>query len=368
MFHGSYSTNELVPAFLELLDVAVTVALLLFYQVVQPALVRLQVQVLLHLFPEVFDLRGRAVGKMVKLGDGQIPIILVQVEFLEDVPALLEVAIDGVAVVIDGKAEVEQLLYLLVLQGRSGADVCLVEALLELEQGARVDLHLLGARQQVHEPLEVLEEAALAAALDLEVLVAQELLQHLVLVDELRVDEAVQHLLEPVLPVVEELLVHSSEVGEVGLQALLRRQLGQDEALVPAAEVVHEPLELGVPAVDLVALEHDVVFEDGLEEALAELVVASYLHGFLGSDVHDLRLGDLEQQLLGALLLVGKVAHSVLVDDVLFDDLQLLLRGEMHFRPRFFLFQGHLFDWLRHGLAASHCLALPTLFSLCWLL
>lgn len=61
------------------------------------------------------------------------------------------------------------------------------------------------------------------------------------------------------------------------------------------------------------------VFEDGFEEVLAELVVACYLHRFLGFDAHHLGFGQLQQHLLGVLVIVGQVADSVFVDHVLLD-------------------------------------------------
>lgn len=72
------------------------------------------------------------------------------------------------------------------------------------------------------------------------------------------------------------------------------------------------------------------VFEDGFEEVLAELVVACYLHGFLGLDAHHLGFRDLQQHLLGVLVIVDQVADSVFVDDVLFDYLKLFLWGKGH--------------------------------------
>lgn len=100
-FHRWYPAHELVSSLLQLLDVAIAVAFLLLDQVIEPTLIRFQVQVLVHLFSEVFDLGGRAVGKIIEFGDGQIPIIFVEVEFLEDVPASLEVAINGIAIIIN---------------------------------------------------------------------------------------------------------------------------------------------------------------------------------------------------------------------------------------------------------------------------
>lgn len=213
MLHCGHPAHEIVSALLQLLNVAVAVALLLLYQVVQPALVGLQVQILLHFFFQVFDLRGRTTGKMVKFCDGQIPIVLVQVEFLEDVPPFLEVAVDCVAVVINCEAEVEQLLNFLVFQGSTGADVCPIEPFLELKPGTRVNLHFLCVGKQVYEPFKILEEASLIAGLYLEVLIREEPLQDLVLVDGLRVDQTVQHFLQFMLPFVEKLLIDSTEIG-----------------------------------------------------------------------------------------------------------------------------------------------------------
>ena len=278
VLHCSHSAHEIVSALLQLLDVAIAVTLLLLNQVVQPALIGLQVQVLLHLFPQIFDLRGRATGKVVELSDGQVPIILVQVEFLENIPPSLEVAIDSIAVMIDFKAEVEQFLDFLVLQGGTGADVCPIEPLLELKPGTRVNLHFLCVGKQIYEPFEVFEKASLVAGLYLEVLIGEELLQDLVLVDGLGVDQTVQHFLQFMLPIVEKLLIYTTEIRQVGFQALLWRKFRQDEAFISAAEVIHQPLKLRVPSVDLPALEDYMVFEDGFEEVLSELVVACYLH------------------------------------------------------------------------------------------
>lgn len=115
-------------------------------------------------------------------------------------------------------------------------------------------------------------------------------------------------------------------------------------------------------------------FDDWLEEVLAELVVACYLHWFLGFDVHDLGFRDFEKQLLSVLCSVSNVADSVFIDDVFFDDLKLFLWGKRNLSPGLSFFHGDLLDWFRQGLIACNWLTLYwffflyLLFMLCFLL
>lgn len=132
------------------------------------------------------------------------------------------------------------------------------------------------------------------------------------------------------LSVVEELLIDATEIGQIRFQAFLGWKFRQYEALISAAKIIHQSLKLRIPAINFLALEDYVVFEDGFEEILAELVVACYLHRFLGLDAHHLGFRDLQQHLLGVLVIVDQVADSVFVDDVLLDNLKLFLWGKGH--------------------------------------
>ena len=132
------------------------------------------------------------------------------------------------------------------------------------------------------------------------------------------------------LPVVEKLLIDATEISQIRFQAFLGWEFRQDEALISAAEIIHQSLKLRIPAIDFLALEDNVVFEDGLEEVLAELVVACYLYGFFGLDAHHLGFRDLQQHLLGVLVLEDQVADSVFVDHILLDYLKLFLWGKGH--------------------------------------
>ena len=83
------------------------------------------------------------------------------------------------------------------------------------------------------------------------------------------------------MSVVEEGFIDASEVAEIGLDAFFGRQFWEDAAFVLFVEVLHEILELGVPAIDSVFVINYFIFDDRVEEVLSEFIVARDLDLFL---------------------------------------------------------------------------------------
>lgn len=251
---------------------------------------------------------------------------MVDLQLLEDLSSFVEVCYDGCSVVLQLKAVQQHWLCCFVALCDFGADVCLLEGLEVVIVSHAVGLQLFRVEGDLTQRTEVVQRTSRLARLNFEVLVSEKGQQPLILTDKLRVHEHIQHFLKFLLAVVEEGLIDTSKVRQIGLNALFERQFWQNEAFIPFIEVPHQVLKLSVsPIHRLLLVEHPILY-DGIQVVLSEFVKSPDLHLLQASrpHLHQLGLWAFGKELL-TIAYSSQIERSVLFDCVLLDHFEVLL-------------------------------------------
>lgn len=209
-FYDSFLNIPMSP--LEVLDCVVPLIFFLPDQIPQPTLLRFQLVVFVHLFIQVAHFRRRWSTLLVEFCYCKGSVWFVRLQFLENLTAFVEVGNNRSTVILQIKTVGESRFWQFVTVSDFSVDVASLEWLEVVVIGHSVVLELLSIEGNLAKWAKVVKGPVIFSWVYLEIGESDEVEQNLLLADELGGHEDIHHVLQLVLAIVEESLIHPSEI------------------------------------------------------------------------------------------------------------------------------------------------------------